>query len=199
MLLYYWPIKYRLKCRMAKYFTIFNSMTNENININLEDFNKYSNLFVDDPVEKKDNTDPIQITENPESDNTVITLNRNIRFSCLELVLEYINMHKYCIDEERILVDKPLQSKVIDKIYKNKLDVQFFTKVSDHNNVVQLLLLSKMLKMNTLINKTAALFAMSLKRSYKFKDQKNNEAVILINDLNKCLELENPTEFENRK
>lgn len=182
------------------YFTLFNPSTDESININMEDFAKYSNLFTVE--EEKSATKPvITIRSNQNmNDTAVVELGYNINFPCLQLLLEYINMHKNCISEEKIPLDKPLKSKEgkkpkIKDVYKNRLDVDFFTKVSaDHKNIVQLLSLSKMLKMDTLLNKIAALFALFLKKNFKFKDQKNNEAKVLIDVLNEYLS----TEFENQ-
>ncbi len=184
------------------YFIIFNPMTDESINININDFSKYSTLLTDE--DEKGTNGPVKIIND---DIITVVLNYNINFSCLELLLEYINMHKNCIHEEKIPPDKPLKSKEgkkpkIKGIYKNQLDVDFFTKVStDHNNIVQLLPLSKMLKMDTLLNKTVALFALFLKKNFILKDLKNNEAKRLIDTLNEYFsptQFDKSTEFENQ-
>lgn len=152
----------------------------------VDDFILFSKILkTDKSSEEKNNK--INITKTETEDIYIEIPNYDIKdivdYNVIEKLREYILLHSINIDQERITLDIPIAS-TIDKLYKNKIDKNFFNEINKIEIIHRLYEITSILNIHTLENKSAALIAMHIKNGSKRKTNDNSQATNVINIIN---------------
>ncbi len=168
---------HKFNTNMTEFVIIYNNKE-EHICINTKIFAKFTDI-----MDTKDDVNP-KVKINMK--NNTITITPDVDKIVLKLIANYIYMHSSDIEQEQVPLEKPLTSIKYSKIYKNKIDVNFFLSVGD-DNINQLMLAAHALKMVTLEIKAGAYISAKIKEKYKHKDEDNTDIVDIVNEFTLCM------------